>query len=70
LIQVQCNGCGTQAFTDNHADPDAALQCREGAECCGEDHHHGGHANRTGEPCRPVTITLMPESIKMTMAGG
>jgi hypothetical protein len=41
------------------ADFDAALNCREGSDCCGQDHHHGQQANESGQPCRPVTITVL-----------
>jgi hypothetical protein len=70
MLLVECKNCGTQAFTENNADPDSALACVEGSGCCAEDHHHGQAANETGTPCRPVTITVLPGSVKMTMAGG
>jgi len=68
VLQVQCDGCGTQAFTENNADPDAALSCVEDSDCCKEDHHHGQNAEATGTPCRPVTITVLPGSIHMKPA--
>lgn len=70
MFEVQCNSCGTQAFTENRADPDSALVCPEGSGCCTEEHHHGQAANETGTPCRPVTITMLPGSIAMQHASG
>jgi hypothetical protein len=68
MLQVTCQSCGTQAFTEDNADPDAALVCVEGSGCCPEDHHHGQAANATGTPCRPVTITVLPGSVTMHRA--
>jgi hypothetical protein len=46
-----------------HSDPDAAFDVLQpGCGCCGEDHHHGAAANESGEPCRPLTITVLPGS--------
>lgn len=69
MLQVSCLSCGTQAFTENNADPDSALTCAEGTDCCKEDHHHGQAANETGTPCRPVAIVVLPGSITMKLAG-
>ena len=68
MLQVQCQGCGTQAFTEDHSDPDKALACLPDADCCKEDHHHGQAASVTGQPCRPVTITVLPGSVRMQRA--
>jgi hypothetical protein len=69
MLQVQCLSCGTQAFTENLADPDSALACPPEAPCCKEDHHHGNAANESGQPCRPVIITVLPGSVHMKLAG-
>lgn len=55
MLRVQCNQCGTTAWTDNGDDPDSALSCG----CCTQDHHHGQAANacpgaglnHSGAPC-------------------
>jgi hypothetical protein len=57
MLLLQCTGCKTIAFTENHSDPDPDLEC----DCCPEDHHHG-QAGNAGKPCRPMTITVMPGS--------
>ncbi len=53
MIHIQCNGCGASTVAPMGANPDATLRC----ECCQLEHDHGEHANATGVPCRPVTIT-------------
>jgi hypothetical protein len=68
MLQVACKSCGTQAFTENDADPDSVLVCPPEAPCCKEDHHHGNAANESGQPCRPVLITVLPGSVTMHRA--
>jgi len=117
MLHIECPGCHTSAYSENNADPDAALVCPPGSGCCQEDHHHGqaasacpgghgacpspdscpvwegmqphlpdgrqrdlsagpcpgGHCG-AGVPgctvCRPLRITVMPGSAKMSLAGG
>lgn len=57
MIHVQCKNCGKWSVIDGgdiHVAVDDA-----GCICCPVDHHHGEAAGTTGQPCRPVTITLM-----------
>lgn len=73
-VHVQCNNCGAWAITENHADPDSAVQCvseagdppgSQAGTCCTAGHTHEEHAdyarqrNDDGSLCRPVTITIM-----------
>ena len=53
MLHIRCDQCGASAISDG-SDPDAALSCG----CCPEDHHHGEAATESGEPCRPITITV------------
>ena len=62
---VQCNGCGASTETEDHQNPDAALKCG----CCTKDHDHAANANAGGEPCRPVTITLVPGQVVLQAVG-
>lgn len=62
-VHVQCNHCGAFVIIPAGADADAALTCG----CCPLDHHHGEAANETGAPCRPVTITLLPGSVPVSL---
>jgi hypothetical protein len=68
MLHVECHGCRTSAYTENHADPDAELTCPPGSGCCEEDHHHGnagaacpgGHgACPTPDRC-PVWLGMQP----------
>lgn len=61
MLLVTCNSCHTQAFTNDHGSPDQAVEC----DCCPESHDHGWAANKTGDICRPVTITVCPGSVSM-----
>lgn len=65
MLLIECNGCHTKMFSEEaNVDPDAALTCAdpEASGCCTDDHHHGDN-QRVGEPCRPITITVMPGSV-------
>jgi hypothetical protein len=62
MLHIQCFGCNTSAYTENNSDPDSVLECPPEAPCCKEDHHHGNAANESGQPCRPIKITVMPGS--------
>jgi len=68
MLLVQCNGCKDTAFAGDHEDPDAALECG----CCphGDGHDHAAHANDGNEPCRPVTITLIPGQVTLQPVTG
>lgn len=68
MLLVQCNGCKKTAFAQDgeHRNPDAALEC----DCCAEDHDHAENANAGGEPCRPVTITLVPGQVTLQRTEG
>ena len=59
MLHVRCDQCGASAVIDGGTDPDAALSCG----CCPEDHHHGQAADASGEPCRPITITVGQVSV-------
>jgi hypothetical protein len=45
MLMIECRGCGTQVFTEQHADPDAQLTCPPDSDCCQENHHHGQAAS-------------------------
>lgn len=64
MLHIQCNNCGAWGVIEG-GDPDAQLQC----PCCPADHHHGQAANESGEPCRPLTITLLPGTAPLTLGG-
>lgn len=71
MLLVQCNSCKAVAFAadEQHENPDAALAC----DCCetgGRAHDHAAHANAGGEPCRPVTITLVPGQVTLQPVSG
>ena len=53
-MHIQCNQCGASATVPDGSDPDTALSC----DCCPQPHHHGQAATESGEPCRPITITV------------
>jgi hypothetical protein len=68
MFHIECNSCHTSAYTEDVADPDAALVCPPGAACCQQDHHHGqaatacpgGHgACPTPDSC-PVWLGMQP----------
>jgi hypothetical protein len=61
MLMIECQGCHQKAFTADGRDPDRALDC----DCCPESHHHGRAANETGEPCRPISITVLPGSASL-----
>ena len=58
MLRVECKQCGASAYTDNGADPDAALAC----PCCVLPHDHAAAANacpgagaqHAGVPCPEV----------------
>jgi hypothetical protein len=54
MLHIQCDQCGASVIAADGSDPDAALSCG----CCPQDHHHGQAAGESGEPCRPITITV------------
>jgi hypothetical protein len=45
VLHVECQGCRTSAYTEDGTDPDAALTCLPGSDCCPKDHHHGENAS-------------------------
>lgn len=65
MFTITCKGCSATVSTADASDPHPLLACG----CCplegqpqpetGSVHHHGVHANATGTPCRPVTITVV-----------
>lgn len=68
MLHIECQGCRTSTYTEDGADPDAALVCAPGSGCCGQDHHHGqaasackgGHgACPTPDNC-PVWLGVQP----------
>ena len=66
MLLVQCNNCGAQGFTESSDVPDAAVQC----SCCSEHASHDdhvAHVRANGDAsCRPVTITLLPGSARVS----
>lgn len=68
MLLVQCNSCKAVAFAadEQHQNTDAALECG----CCPEDHDHAAHANAGNDPCRPVTITLVPGQVTLQPVSG
>jgi hypothetical protein len=68
MLHVQCWKCQAMAFTENHADPDSAVECA----CCPQDHHHGNAASAdlSKKPCRPLTITVVPGSVHLRASSG
>lgn len=78
MLAISCDQCHRAAYAecemapsggrcgkDNcpHTDPDATFdRLQPDCSCCEVDHHHGQAANQTGEPCRPLTITILPGS--------
>ena len=66
MLLVQCNACGAQGFTESGDCPDEAVRCG----CCPDHGSHGEHAEHvaaTGDAsCRPVTITLLPGSVRVS----
>lgn len=60
---IECNQCHQKHFTNDGRNVDRALKCG----CCAEEHDHGEAANRTGAPCRPVTITVLPGSATLSV---
>jgi hypothetical protein len=63
MLLIQCNGCGASVTTQDGSDPDAQLNCCPDSDCCLQDHHHGQQADATGEPCRPITITVLGAAV-------
>ena len=65
MLQVQCNSCGAQGYTDGGDLPDAAVRCG----CCsdhGSHEEHAEHVAANGDAsCRPVTITVLPGSVRV-----
>ena len=63
MLQVQCNNCGAQGYTESGEVPDYAVRC----DCCtdhGSHDEHAAHVKTTGDAsCRPVTITFLPGSV-------
>jgi hypothetical protein len=45
MFHIECQGCHTSTYTEDVADPDAALVCPPGTSCCQQDHHHGQMAS-------------------------
>lgn len=66
MLQVQCDACGAQGYTESGDVPDAAVQCG----CCsdhGSHDEHVAHVRDHGDAsCRPVTITLLPGSARVS----
>ena len=60
---LECNQCHAKAFTLDGKSPDRVLKC----ECCTVEHDHGRNASETGEPCRPMTIHVLPGSASLSV---
>ena len=63
MLMIECNACHEKAYTLDGSHPDLALKCG----CCQTEHDHGKHANETGQPCRPVTVHVLPGSATLSV---
>jgi len=63
MLMLECLTCHKKAFTNDGRNPDRTLQC----DCCTVEHDHGEAANRTGVPCRPIDVHVLPGSATLTV---
>lgn len=68
LVQCKNSDCTAVAAVEDGTEVHSALDAA-GCRCCPQDHHHGEATARTGTPCRPVIITLIPGTAPVSMAG-
>lgn len=69
LVQCKNKECTAVAvITENEVDVHSALDAA-GCTCCPQDHHHGQATAASGNPCRPLTVTLTPGTADVTPAG-
>jgi len=84
MYHVLCQVSGTSGFTEDPSKAYDALACPENSACCKSDHDCGEAANACpgGHPdgrcgygvdgctvCHPLTITVIPGSVNLSMAG-
>ena len=64
MLMLECNTCHAKTFVNSGYFPDRDLKC----DCCPVDHDHGKAAGETGQPCRPLTIHVLPGSASLNVS--
>jgi hypothetical protein len=61
VLMFECDQCHVKAFSSDGRNPGRVLKCA----CCPLDHDHDKAANETDQPCRPLTIHVLPGTAQL-----